>query len=119
MLVVEDDADLREIVADTLRRDGYLVLSAASGEEACALLEPQVHLDLVLSDVRMPGTNGLAVGHRLRALRTTPLILMTAFPEAELDDAAAEIHATVIPKPFRLEVLRRTVLTTIAASMRH
>jgi CheY-like chemotaxis protein len=124
ILVVEDDREMRELLVDTLERDGYLVLAAASANEAERILattlgQRRLEVDLVLSDVQMDGLTGIELGQRLReANGATPLILMTAFPEASVDRAASDIGATVLPKPFRLEVLRRAVLTTIAARAR-
>jgi two-component system, response regulator FlrC len=120
VLIVEDDDDLRELLVDTLRRDGFVVLDASSVREAAEILDTpdgkrRRHVDLVLSDVRMDGLSGIDLGRLLRSTReTTPLILMTAFPEPCLHVEAANMGATVLPKPFRLEVLRRAVLTTIA-----
>ncbi len=119
VLVVEDDEDLRDLVVDTLRRDGYVVLAASSAEEAEDVLEERAHrIDLVLSDVHMPGRlDGVAVAQLLRATcPCTPLILMTAFPEPTLHVAAADVRALVLSKPFRLEVLRSAVLKAIAAA---
>src|SRR4051794_17317827 len=95
VLVVEDDADMRELLTETLERDGYLVLSASSAQSAAELLESHAgqkvrRIDLVLSDVRMAGQTGIDLGHRLREARgETPLILMTAFPEPSVYVAAA------------------------------
>ncbi|MBX3205255.1 MAG: response regulator [Labilithrix sp.] len=126
VLVVEDDGDLRELVVDTLRRDGYVVLAAGSASEAARILAVMVErrgvdrqVDLVLSDVRMNGGTGLDLAHRLRATSARlPIILMTAFPEPDLEVEAEDVGATLLAKPFRLEVLRRAVLTTIAAHVR-
>ena len=124
VLVVEDDEEMRTLLGDTLRRDGFVTLTASSVRDAARLLGsdaslPLRRVDLVLSDVRMDGESGIDLGRLLRATRpTTPLILMTAYPEAELVVEANALGATVLPKPFRLDVLRRTVLTTIAVYVR-
>jgi CheY-like chemotaxis protein len=122
VLVVEDDFDLRELLSDTLRRDGYLVLAASSAAEAADFLAGRgttsrfCRIDLVLSDVRLDGATGLELGEHLRETRSaTPLIFMTAFPEPAIEKAAARMGATLLPKPFGLDHLRRAVLTTIAA----
>lgn len=80
ILVVEDDAELREFYALTLEDAGWEVLVAADGGEALHLLE-QDHADLVVSDVQMPNLDGLGLLTRLREdpiLRSTPVILLTA-----------------------------------------
>jgi two-component system response regulator FlrC len=123
VLVVEDDSELRELVVDTLERDGYLVLTVESAAAAVEMIEavvtPRQRIDLVLSDVRMAGTNGIELGRKVRQVRgDTPMILMTAFPEPDVYVAAAGLDAAVLAKPFHLEALRRAVLTTIAAYVR-
>ena len=57
ILVIDDEADLVELIAETLDRDGHCVTTAASGREALALIESR-HFDLVLSDLRMPDIDG-------------------------------------------------------------
>lgn len=115
---------MRELLSDTLRRDGYTVLEATSVDEAFDLLAAPEHhrstrIDLVLSDVRLGGETGLDLGRKLRAVsEEMPLILMTAFPEASIHRAAETLHAEVLAKPFRLDVLRRSVLTTIVAQIK-
>jgi len=124
VLVVEDDDDMRELLVETLQRDGYVVMAAPSiAEAALALQRGQRSPDLVLTDVRMAGgaESGIDFGHTLRDsddsdLAPTPLILMTAFPDSDVYAAATSMGATVLSKPFRLEVLRREVLTAIAAA---
>jgi CheY-like chemotaxis protein len=125
VLVVEDDNDMRELLVETLERDGYVVLSAGSiGEALLTIQRFARRVDLVLTDVRMSTgvASGIDFGHVLReskARGTTPLILMTAFPDSEVYEAATSMGATVLSKPFRLDVLRREVLTRIAAHVKH
>jgi DNA-binding response OmpR family regulator len=124
VLVVEDDDDMRELLVDTLERDGYFVLAARSASEASTYLRTGASdrkIDLVLADVRMAGPSGIDFGHQLRGTKSrtsTPLILMTAFPEPSVHLAASTMNAVVLPKPFRLDVLRREVLTRIAAHLK-
>jgi DNA-binding response OmpR family regulator len=76
ILIVEDDQDLRFYLADVLRTLGYLVVTAANGEAALSLLdEPARRIDLLLTDVVMPGMNGRELGHRALALRPTLRVL--------------------------------------------
>jgi CheY-like chemotaxis protein len=123
ILVAEDDDDLRELVAVVLTRDGYAVLEATSGDEALRRFDRQPFrdwsmrpVDLVLSEVRMRGTDGLGVANAIRGAGwSIPVILMTAFSDPTLEAEAARLHAVLLAKPFRLEHLRRVVLTTLAA----
>lgn len=66
ILVVDDDQDVRETLAETLVQFGYEVVQAASGEEALPLLESRVDIDMLITDVRMPGMSGLELAERAR-----------------------------------------------------
>lgn len=78
ILIVDDEADLREILTFNLQSEGYDVTTAASGEEALELLVKPV--DLILLDIMMGGMSGLRVAEKLRKERdiNTPIIFLTA-----------------------------------------
>src|SRR6476661_1021784 len=106
LLVVEDDAHVREAVARALRFEGYDVHTAVDGNEALVRateLEP----DAILLDVLMPGTDGLAVCRQLRARGDqTPILMLTA--RHEVDDRVAGLDAGAddyLVKPFALDEL--------------
>jgi two-component system response regulator HydG len=115
ILVVDDDADFRELVAEILAAEGYLVRQAASAEQALDMLtgEP-VHL--VLTDQRMPGLDGLELTRRVRAASQPPeVILMTAFgtiPQAveAVRLGAADYITKPLESPAALRQLVRIVL---------
>lgn len=99
-LVVDDDPDLVDIIAYSLRKDGHQVLSASSGEEALAIVEKEPP-DMVILDVMLPGMDGFEVCRRIRQRTRTPVILLTARGE-EADrvwglDLGADDY---IAKPF-------------------
>ncbi len=108
VLVVEDEASIRELIAFSLAKEGFDVRGAATGEEAlrAAREEPPA---LILLDLMLPGTDGLEVCRRLRADAATaavPVIMVTAKGE-ESDvvrglDAGADDY---LPKPFSPRVL--------------
>lgn len=87
VLVVEDDAGLREALVDTLALAGYQWLEAESAEQALVLLKSEP-IDIVVSDVQMAGMDGLAL---LRSIKLQwpkiPVLLMTAY--ANIEDAVA------------------------------
>src|SRR3954471_23982663 len=83
ILVVDDDAHIREVVQYTLERDGHAVVSAKNGVEALDRATDGA-IDLVLLDVLMPELDGLAVCRRLRAQRAVPIIFLSSRGE-ELD----------------------------------
>ncbi|MFZ5485185.1 MAG: sigma-54-dependent transcriptional regulator [Pseudomonadota bacterium] len=110
ILVVEDDAALREALTDTIELAGQRVVSAPDGESALAVLgrEP---VDMVLSDVQMPGMDGHALLRRVKALRPgIPFILMTAYGQIERAvEAMKDGAADYLPKPFEPDRLLAVV----------
>ena len=110
VLVVEDDADLREALADTLSLAGYSAIPAADAEQALAWLE-RGNPGLVLSDVQMPGMDGHNLLRALKARRPEiPVILMTAYGQIERAvQAIRDGAADYLPKPFEPDRLLATV----------
>ena len=88
-LIAEHDRDLRETLSLLLRNEGYDVVVAADGHEAITVLA-SFQPDLVLTDLQMPGLNGVEVlGHVKHVSPTTPVIIFTAHI---LIDAQREAH---------------------------
>jgi CheY-like chemotaxis protein len=121
--VAEDDPDMRTMVGDALRQDGYRVIELANGADLLVRIahqyryhEPDDALDLIVSDVRMPVINGLEI---LRGLRNahcqTPVVLMTAFGDSATRDEAQKLDAVILDKPLELAVLRAEVRRLLAA----
>jgi DNA-binding response OmpR family regulator len=121
VLVAEDDADLRGMIADQLRREGFDVLEASSGDDALEVLaaigaigDPQGGVDLLVMDVRMPGTSGIEVTRILRLAHwTTPVLWITAFPESGLLIEAPRLAAKVLAKPFALAQLSEAAIAAL------
>ncbi len=110
ILVVEDDAGLREALVDTLALAGYTCVEADSGESA--LLQLKNHLiDIVVSDVQMGGMSGLSLLKSIKASQDNlPVLLMTAY--GTIDDAVQAMQdgaCNYIAKPFSPEVLLNMV----------
>jgi len=110
ILIVEDDAGLREALVDTLLLGGYKVVEADSAEQALLKLQDQV-VDLVVSDIQMGDMNGLSllrnIKHRYPQL---PTLLMTAY--ATINDAVQAMRdgaTDYLSKPFAPEVLLNLV----------
>jgi two-component system OmpR family response regulator len=80
ILIVDDDAHIREVVQYTLEREGHAVVTARNGVEALARAADSA-VDLVLLDVLMPELDGLAVCRRLRAQRALPIIFLSSRAE--------------------------------------
>ncbi len=118
VLLAEDDATLRPLIASVLRADGYEVVEAGDGLELLAHIETMLTDGcergarfLVVADIEMPGLSGLDVLAILRcAYRTTPVILLTAFGDDEIHAEARELGAlALLDKPVSLDALRVAV----------
>jgi two-component system cell cycle sensor histidine kinase/response regulator CckA len=108
VLVVEDQAQVREMTCSILRQFGYHIVEASCGEEALCLAETHTGpVHLVLTDVIMPGMNGLELAARLKSLRPTPILFMSGYWDRT--EAVHESAVTYIQKPFTPETLVRTV----------
>jgi two-component system response regulator FlrC len=106
ILVVEDDAGLREALVDTILLAGYQCIEADSGESALLLLKNQ-QVDLIVSDVQMGGMSGLSLLKSIKSIHPQmPVLIMTAY--GTIDDAVQAIKdgaCNYMAKPFAPEVL--------------
>ena len=102
ILVVDDDEDIRELLASALESRGFEVQQASNGQAAIDVLNAAPHPCLVLLDLVMPGMDGWAVIAQMkaRAIDDVPVCVMTALPEK----APAGVAAT-LRKPFELSEL--------------
>ena len=110
ILVVDDEQSLLLTLAANLELEGFEVVAASSAQEALRLLE-EGPFDLLLSDIRMPGMNGVELFERVRQLRPeTPVLLMTAFAfEGLVQRAMEEGVFAVLSKPFKVDDLIRAL----------
>jgi CheY-like chemotaxis protein len=100
-------------MARRLRADGLEVIEAENGDDALDQLGMQ-ELDLLVMDVRMPGRSGLEVAYLVRTWRaTTPVVLVTAYPEPELFDEVDRIGATLLAKPFAFSHLSEAAMAAL------
>ena len=115
ILLADDDLEMRSMIAAELRDDGYDVVEAENGMD---LVRSALHFrtlllpfDLLITDVRMPGWNGLeALAQLRRARMTLPVIVMTAFGDARLHTTAEKLGAALVfDKPFDLDDLSAAV----------
>ena len=101
ILVVEDEPGLRKVLGTLLRRGGYAVELADSGSKGCELLGRELY-DLVITDLRLPGVDGLEVLRTSRAqCPDAPVIIVTAYSTDEAAEEARRLGAfNYILKPF-------------------
>jgi DNA-binding response OmpR family regulator len=124
ILLVEDDADMREMLAGALRKDGYTVIEAADGDDALEWLglgalegEPRRWPSLRVSDICLPCLSGLDILEGLAlAMKRLPVVMITGFGDAATHARALQLGATcVLDKPFLLEDFRLAVRAALRA----
>lgn len=109
VLVADDDDDFRALIASVLRRRGFLVATVRDGYEfadfiAATSVDRSDLPDAVVSDVRMPGYDGLQLLSRVRAAGwPTPVILVSGFADRELNDRAGDEAFAVFAKPCAMD----------------
>ncbi len=116
VLVVDDQAPVRAVMVRVLRGAGYRVLEADSGAAALLRLEEATGpggpgLDLVVSDVVMPGMDGIELMHRVHAAHPqVPALMVSGFSPAAIEPSAdPDVVVATLLKPFSAEDLRRAV----------
>jgi DNA-binding response OmpR family regulator len=122
VLLAEDDEAFRALMASVLRSSGYEVLEAADGIElldhvAFGLMRGEANrtFDLLVADIKMPGHTGLEILNGMRSVSlAVPVILITAFGDAETHKSAYELGARVLDKPFDLSELELAVAAALA-----
>ena len=103
ILLVEDDSTLSMIISDTLKRDGFEVMTANNGEEGLNIFTRH-GADLIVADVMMPRMDGFEMGRRIRQInRSVPLLFLTA--KSEIDDIVEGFELggnDYLKKPFKM-----------------
>ena len=116
ILLAEDDSEMRALLALALTHEGYIVIECRNGEELSLCIREAIarnseFVDLIISDIRMPGMSGLGVLkiHGAKS-RCPPVILMTAFGDNATRQEAEQVGAVAFfDKPFGLEELIKKV----------
>src|SRR5258705_9910917 len=110
ILVVDDEAPVREVLTEYFATEGYAVEAATSGLEALSAVRGG-RADLVLLDVRMPGLDGVQVLRRIRELTDrVPVIMVTANEDVSLARETLTLGAfDYVAKPFDFDYLDRAV----------
>lgn len=114
ILIVEDEASLREITAERLSENGYGVTQADTGETACSLLT-DFAFDIVITDLRLPGMDGMAVIEKARELYSE-IIAVVVTGYGTVPDAVAAIKrgaSDFVTKPFQFDHLLHILASTL------
>ncbi|MBI5568320.1 MAG: sigma-54-dependent Fis family transcriptional regulator [Desulfomonile tiedjei] len=116
LLVVDDEPSMREFLEIMLARESYEVRTAATGEDGFKLFRKE-EFDLVLTDVKMPGMNGLELIKEIHSIDSSiPIIAITAYASA--DDAIRAVRAGAydyLSKPFQIDELRVIIRNALEA----
>jgi len=118
ILVVEDDPDVRRVTIERLKILGYKILEADSGSSALAIVESGAPIDLVFSDVNMPGgMSGFELAQRVRERRPEQKLLLTSGFTGESAQAgeAAISGALILRKPYSQQELGGCVRVALEA----
>jgi len=118
VLLVDDDDDFRELLAEALALEGLDVVQAPTAEAALAALAGGA-VDAVVTDLGVPAAGGLAVARAAKARGAIPVVLVTGHAERE-DVARARGREVdvVLEKPFESEALAEAIRRTLAAGPR-
>jgi PAS domain S-box-containing protein len=118
ILLVEDDEPLRKLVSRILNRTGYTVVSASNGEEALRLIDSPEHtgIDLLVSDVVMPGIGGKALAEKLEArLPDLKVLFISGYPdEAVVHHGVLDEGVAYLQKPFSPKAIIQKVQEVLA-----
>src|SRR5207244_1574159 len=115
-LAVEDGPDVLDVLRAMLTGAGHTVVTAASGREALDLFEREA-VDLVITDLGMPGMTGLTLAQELKRRRAVPVLLLTGWAD-ELDAATVPSVDLVVAKPFTRERLFEALAHTLPDRVR-
>mgnify|MGYP000465724749 CR=1 FL=1 len=111
VLVVEDEAEVRMLVTETLEELGYAALEATDSSTALALVREGHRIDLMVSDVGLPGMNGRALADEVRKLRPGLKVLLITGYAADAADRVGFLGTDIsmMQKPFAIEALSNTI----------
>lgn len=116
LLIAEDDEAVRTFVSRALMMDGHEVMVADDGAAALAILANDDAFDLLLSDIKMPIMDGIALALNVKRDHAhLPILLMTGYADQrERADGLDKIVHDVVQKPFSLVDIRKAVARTLA-----
>jgi len=117
VLVVEDQDDVRAHIVEALTELGYVVLQATDGPEGLEMLQTHTTLDLLITDVGLPGLNGRQLADAGRAINPNlRVLLVTGYAGKALDDGRLPEGMEILRKPFALDALAERVRALLSAS---
>jgi len=118
ILAVDDDEAVRRVAAENLRRLGFTVIEASNGDEALRILDDTSrHVDLLFTDIRMPGPlSGPALADMAIRKRPSLRVLLTSGNPGHLDTKAGPGRFRVLDKPYRRAELAAAIEAVLTAA---
>jgi PAS domain S-box-containing protein len=118
VLVVEDEARVREMIVGLLSEEGYSVMDADDGPSGLRIVQSPARIDLLLTDIGLPGLNGRQLADAARTTRPAlPVLLITGYAGTALDNKELAPNMQILRKPFAFDILRARVREMIAPSL--
>jgi CheY-like chemotaxis protein len=118
VLVIEDEAGVRAVISEALHDLGCTVLEADDGMAGWQIVQSDAPLDLLITDVGLPGMNGRQVADAARAARPAlPVLIITGYAGAALADLSLPEGMRLLRKPFALEALEPIVVELLAGEI--
>ena len=117
VLIVEDDPSILMVLSAYLSSEGYRVLQAENGEQAFEILASKPHLDLMITDFRLPGgISGVQIAEPALKLRPDLKVIFISGYPAEIRDTGSPITLTapILAKPFDLDTLQEQIQILLA-----
>jgi PAS domain S-box-containing protein len=115
ILVVEDEADVRAMIVEVLRDLGCRVIEAADGNAGLRIVQSCDQMDLLVTDVGLPGLNGRQLAEAAREGRPgLPVLMVTGYAGKALEDTELAFGMEVMRKPFALDALATRVRTLLS-----
>jgi len=116
VLLVEDEDAVRNALGRMLGSLGFSVLEASTGDEALELIgyDQEDGIDLVVTDIRMPGVSGPELAQRIRAVRDVPVLFVSGYSADLAEDIRSARRTHILDKPFDAESLAEAIRTLLA-----
>lgn len=118
ILIVDDEPDVLNVLTDIVSAFGYRVIPRPDAESALDVIREEARIDLVITDLRMPGMSGIDLAsHVKKALPSVPVILLTAYGSVEsyIQTRSRGVFE-YINKPVQSKELRRIVQAAISSA---
>ena len=115
ILLVDDDPDIRSLTRTFLEHEGYGVFSSSDAERAAQIFRSVSQIDLLVTDLYMPGRSGLELARELKALRSElPVLMISGMVDVAQERRLKDEGWSFLAKPFRLPELLSTVHRILA-----